>query len=77
MPGESAEGAIAIAEQALQSAEARWVTLTVRVPPEAASTAGPGAHEIHFQIELLATDDAAHTSAATVVREKSTFVVPR
>jgi cytochrome c oxidase accessory protein FixG len=62
---------------ALQSAEARWVTLNVRVPPEAASTAGPGAHEIHFQIELLATDAAGQATAGAAVREKSTFVVPR
>ena len=60
----------------LQSAEARWVTLNVRVPPEAASAAGPGAHEIYFQIELLARDGDAQ-SAGTAVREKSTFVVPR
>jgi cytochrome c oxidase accessory protein FixG len=62
---------------ALASAEARWVTLNVRVPPEAASKAGPGAHEIHFQIELLGTDASGRPMAGAAVSEKSTFVVPR
>ena len=61
----------------LASAEARWVTLNVRVPPEAASRAGPGAHEIHFQIELIGTAADGQLSAGAAVSEKSTFVVPR
>ena len=51
-------------------AQARWVTLAVRVPPSTARALGPGAHPLHFQVTPL--DD---TSAA--VAEKSTFVVPR
>jgi cytochrome c oxidase accessory protein FixG len=57
-------------EVELQPAQARWVTLAVRVPPESARAAGPGAHPIRFHIE--STRDAA-----TAVDEKSTFVVPR
>ena len=59
------------------SAEARWVTLNVRVPAEAAAKAGPGAHEIHFQINLLGADAAGHPTGGAAVSEKSTFVVPR
>jgi cytochrome c oxidase accessory protein FixG len=62
---------------ALDSAEARWVTLNVRVPPEAAAKAGPGAHEIHFQIELLGADAGGRPMGGAAVSEKSTFVVPR
>jgi polyferredoxin len=51
-------------------AQARWVTLAVRVSPQAARAIGPGAHPIRF--EVAAADDAAR-----VVRERSTFVVPR
>jgi polyferredoxin len=54
-------------------AAAQWVTVALRVPPQTAAAARPGAHEIHFGIERRATpEDAART-----VREKSTFVVPR
>ncbi len=62
---------------ALDSAEARWVTLNVRVPPEAAAKAGPGAHEIHFQIELIGADAGGRPMGGAAVSEKSTFVVPR
>ncbi|HEX6704827.1 MAG TPA: cytochrome c oxidase accessory protein CcoG [Albitalea sp.] len=51
-------------------AQARWVTVAVRVPPQAAQALGPGAHPIRFHV-------AAVADAATVVTEKSTFVVPR
>ena len=55
-------------------AQARWVAAEVRVPPEAASNAGAGAHPIEFEIERL-----AHGPDEKAVRtvEKSTFVVPR
>jgi cytochrome c oxidase accessory protein FixG len=61
----------------LASAEARWVTLNVRVPPTAANQAGPGAHEIHFLIEQLGTDPSGRPIAGVAVSEKSTFLVPR
>nr|WP_310734483.1 cytochrome c oxidase accessory protein CcoG [Piscinibacter defluvii] len=60
-------------ELRLGPAQARWVTLALRVPPEGAGAAGPGAHEIHFELRRMADgDDAPRT-----LREKSTFVVPR
>jgi len=59
-------------EVALQPAEARWVTLAVRVPPQSAQSLGPGAHPIRFQI--VRSDASGDTGA---IAEKSTFVVPR
>ena len=61
----------------LQPAEARWVTLNVRLPPEAAITAGPGAHAIHFQVDLVAPGDHGQPTVGAAVLEPSTFVVPR
>ena len=58
---------------ALAPAEARWVTLAVRIPPEVAQQVGAGVHGIQFDIDRLGVADA--TDAA--VTEKSTFVVPR
>ncbi len=56
------------------AAEARWVTLAVQVPPEVAQRAGTGAHNIEFDIQRL---NPAEGSAPLVLREKSTFMVPR
>ena len=55
-------------------AEARWVTVSVRVPPEAAAAAGAGAHPIQFGIERLPSADDTRSVREV---EKSTFVVPR
>jgi hypothetical protein len=55
-------------------AEARWVTVAVRIPPQTASQSGPGAHAIEFETRLL--DTAPGANVATSI-EKSTFVVPR
>jgi len=54
-------------------AEARWITLSPRVPAQTALTLKPGAHEVEFTIERVARggDDARS------LREKSTFVLPR
>jgi cytochrome c oxidase accessory protein FixG len=57
-------------EVEVMPAQARWITLAVRVPPESARSLGPGAHPIRFQV-------AAGGDAAGAVSEKSTFVVPR
>jgi polyferredoxin len=58
---------------ALAPAEARWVALAVRVPPEVAAQAGSGAHPVSFQVTLAPQDGAdGHR-----VVEKSTFLVPR
>ncbi len=54
-------------------AEARWVSLALRVPPQTAQAVGSGAHEIHFRI----VRDAAAGGAPSQLVEKSTFVVPR
>jgi cytochrome c oxidase accessory protein FixG len=58
------------AEVDIAPAEAQWVTLAVRIPPESANAAGPGAHRIQFKV--TGEDDAS-----SVANEKSTFVVPR
>jgi len=67
----------AVPEIRLAPAEARWVTLGARVPPESAQKAGPGAHAIQFEIGLLTTEVGGQTTASAAVSEKSTFVVPR
>ena len=64
-------------EIALAPAEARWVTVGVRVPPESARQAGGGAHTIHFDIALVDRDASGQTATRAAVSEKSTFVVPR
>ena len=53
-------------------AEAHWVTVAVRVPPEAAGKTG--AQPIEFRIERV--ESRAGTEPAVAV-EKSTFIVPR
>ena len=58
------------AEVDLLPAQARWVTVAVRVPPQSAQALGPGAHPIRFYV-------TAAEEGGTVVEEKSTFVVPR
>jgi polyferredoxin len=58
----------------VEPAQARWVAIAVRVPPEAAATAGPGSHAMHFLIERV--QETPGDSSATL-QEKSTFMVPR
>jgi cytochrome c oxidase accessory protein FixG len=60
------------AELELLPAQARWLTVAVRLPHAHAKAAGSGAHALEFQIERLEPD-----REAIVVTEKSTFVVPR
>ncbi len=54
-------------------AEARWVSVALRLPPQTAQSAGGGAHEIHFRI----VRDARASEVPSQLVEKSTFVVPR
>ena len=54
-------------------AQARWVTLAVRLPYAPSQQAGPGVHPIRFDIERSAGPGAD----VAIVREASTFVVPR
>ncbi len=62
------------ADVALSPAEARWVVVAVRVPPEVAADAGAGSHAIRFDVSSVPGaigDNTRH------VFEKSTFMVPR
>ncbi|MDN3922038.1 cytochrome c oxidase accessory protein CcoG [Roseateles violae] len=61
-------------ELTLSAAEARWVAVAVRVPPQTAAQAGAGAHTIRFRLEPL---EAGQGGPAQGPQEKSTFVVPR
>jgi len=56
---------------ALAPAEARWVTVAVRLPYDSARAAGSGSHRIDFHVSTV---DAASPIA---VDERSTFMVPR
>ena len=69
LPGIALNGA---SELQVLPAEARWMTVTVRVPAQTAQQAGPGAHAIQFEVQRQ--DGQASTASAV---EKSTFVVPR
>ena len=62
------------ADVSLAPAEARWVVLAVRVPPEVANEAGAGSHAIQFDVSPAAGSPAG---AQRHVVEKSTFMVPR
>ena len=54
----------------VEPAQARWVTVAVRVSPQAARSLGAGAHPIRFEVVALG-------AASARVSERSTFVVPR
>ena len=58
----------------VQPAQARWVPVAVRVPPQVAGEAGAGAHRIDFSIERVASQPGEESR--TLI-EKSTFMVPR
>jgi polyferredoxin len=53
--------------------QSRWVPVNVQLPPQAAQALGPGAHVMRFEVSRVPDG----SSAAAVVIEKSTFVVPR
>jgi len=59
-------------EVSVAPAQARWVTVAVRIAPQAARALGPGVHPIHFQVSVVAA-----AGDVPPVSEKSTFVVPR
>jgi len=64
----------------LAPAEARWVTVSVRLPPDSARKLGPGAHAMHFEVSLLGPGGTGRVdsgAAPLTLSEKSTFVVPR
>ncbi|MES2990712.1 MAG: cytochrome c oxidase accessory protein CcoG [Pseudomonadota bacterium] len=61
-------------EVTLGSTQARWVPVSVKVPPEVAQQLGAGAHPMRFRIAL---QDAPGAPVRAEQSEKSTFVVPR
>ena len=62
------------ADLAVDPAQALWVPVAVRLPPQAAASAGPGAHRIDFIVERV--QDVAEGAPRTQT-EKSTFLLPR
>jgi cytochrome c oxidase accessory protein FixG len=60
-------------EVVLGPAEARWVPIAVRIPPEIVDRMGSGAFAMTVLVEQLRQGDHAQVD----VREKSTFMVPR
>jgi len=75
-------------ELVLQPAEARWVPVAARIPPQVAESAGPGSHPVQFVVDRLEIRQPAGGTAAPTaggaaetvldtLREKSTFIVPR
>jgi cytochrome c oxidase accessory protein FixG len=60
-------------EVVLGPAEARWVPISVKIPPEVASRMGSGAFGMTVVVEQLRQGEIAQVD----VREKSTFMVPR
>ena len=54
-------------------AQARWMPVSVQIPPDTARSLGPGAHAMRFAIERIASGG----ESAAALQEKSTFVVPR
>jgi cytochrome c oxidase accessory protein FixG len=69
LPGLTLRGST---EVRLEPAAARWVTLALRVPPEATQQPGPGAHAVSFTVQV-----AGEGGADTRISEGSTFVIPR
>ncbi len=58
----------------LAPAEAKWYTLSVRMPPQAAASLKPGVHPFSFEVERI---DLVADAPRIMAVEKSTFVVPR
>jgi cytochrome c oxidase accessory protein FixG len=71
LPGITLDGADTVE---VLPAQARWMSVSVRVPPQAVEAAGTGAHPIEFEIERLSQSPQ---EASIRALEKSTFVVPR
>ena len=71
LPGIKIDGRV---ETQVGPAEAHWVTVSARVPPETAAQAGPGAHGIEFRVERVQIETGL---TPAVITEKSTFVLPR
>jgi polyferredoxin len=59
----------------VEPAQARWVPVAVRVPPQVAGQAGPGSHRLEFVVERVGAP--AEAQGTYTLTEKSTFMVPR
>lgn len=57
----------------LGPAESKWIAASVQVPPEVAQKLGPGAHKVEFEVHQVPHG----TVPEAVVRERTTFMVPR
>ena len=55
-------------------AQARWVPVALRLPPQQAAAAGAGAHAVAFVVERVESDPGLPQRSQI---EKSTFLVPR
>ena len=64
---------VGVSEVELGPAQARWVPLAVRLPPEEVQQRGPGVHEVTFLVERITEPGQAPAAVA----EGSTFVIPR
>jgi cytochrome c oxidase accessory protein FixG len=60
-------------EVVLGPAEARWVPVAVKIPPEAAARLGSGTYSITLLVEQLRQGESPQVD----IREKTTFMVPR
>jgi len=58
----------------LGPAESKWIAASVQVPAEVAQKLGPGAHKVEFEVRQMPNGGA---SEEVVVRERTTFLVPR
>ena len=56
----------------VEPTEARWIPVTVQIPPEAAASLGAGARPVQFDVERKSEGD----EKAVTLTEKSTFVIP-
>ena len=61
----------------LAPAEARWVTVSLRLPAEQARRLGPGVHPMRFSIRRVEAGGPWGAGDARELFEKSTFMVPR
>lgn len=61
----------------LAPAEARWVTVSLRLPAEPARRLGPGVHPMRFSIRRVEAGGPSGAGDARELFEKSTFMVPR
>ena len=61
----------------LAPAEARWVTVSLRLPAEQARRLGPGVHPMRFSIRRVEAGGPSEAGDVRELFEKSTFMVPR